>query len=450
MKICTSATLALALLAVAVAGHAGEWLEEDLLSTAVRSSDGVVDFGAAMAVDRNPDGSVRALYVGLPDADVVYGGLTYQNTGKVEVWRPEGGWHLALTIDGHQNTDARFGAAIAVHRGAIAIGAPGTNGGTGRVWLYEDRNSQLPGEPPLDIQLAPGDFAGVSVGDKLGWSVAIHGDGLKPGGDGSFLVVGAPTRNANSGCVYVQKVRRDISNPVRSSYCPNTAQANAGFSVAVRASGPDAFTAVVGAPSQTRDGVVAGSARLLFGTSTSLSQSQLLNVAEPKVLDAYGYSVAIDAARIYVGGPSRTRGDNLRSGSVAVFLKAAVVWNLEAELFPAADAGPDLCGWSVAADVHPGNTGRVVIGCPEYNGDYAHQGSLRVFERLAGSSSWGEEHLVVDYDSLDGPSRLGKSVALAGDRAFGGGPEALAPLSTDVVGEVRVFLRDRIFRDGFE
>lgn len=441
--------LALAVLVPVSPCLADDWVYEALLASSVQTEHGSIHFGEAVAVDRNPDGSIRALYVGLPDADVIYGGLVYVRAGKVEVWQPQGGWHKAATINGEPDTEARFGASLSVHRGAIAVGAPGATLGRGRVWVYEDRNSQLPGQPALDIQPVISGFVGVAVDDHMGKSVAIHGDGLKPGGDGSFLIAGAPAHDGNSGCVYTAKLRRDIANPAISSYCTTAAQANLGWSVAIHATGADEFRAVAGTPSRTTQGVVAGGARTFFGSGSSLSLEQTISPSDPVVLDAFGLSVAMDAHRIYIGGPSRTRSGGVRTGSVTVFVRWPLDWRLDTELFPAG-GNADNCGWSVGAEPD-GTVGRVAIGCPRYDGAHADQGALRVFERAADGSGWSQERADVGDDPYSGSDLLGTSVALTANRVIGGAPKALAPLSTnDEAGVVHAFLRDVIFRDGFE
>src|SRR5690349_6397778 len=99
-----------------VCARASTWDPEPSL----HGGDADSHFGQAVAADLNADGTLRALYVGAPNASV----NGHPGAGAVYVLSPIGGWHIWTTItenDGYgvPETNAHFGAAVAAHHGAI-------------------------------------------------------------------------------------------------------------------------------------------------------------------------------------------------------------------------------------------------------------------------------------------------------------------------------------------
>ena len=133
----------LALAATCTCARAAAWDPEPSLVSGAAGSH----FGQSLAADFNASGTLRALYVGAPDATV----NGHTGAGQVYVLSPVGGWHIWTTITeddgfGVPETNAHFGAAVAAHHGAIVIGAPdedfdASHADVGSVHIFRDTMS---------------------------------------------------------------------------------------------------------------------------------------------------------------------------------------------------------------------------------------------------------------------------------------------------------------------
>lgn len=440
--------------ATATSGHA-QWLNIDtLLPDGLSAGSSSTQFGKTVAVDRETDGSVRALYVGAPGASVTYGNTTYAGAGKVYVLSPTGGWHVADYIYGPPEVNAHFGAALAVSHGVIAVGIPdrdctaGAN--CGRVEIYEDLNagdSSL--EPQLDSYTL---FASSSAGDHFGDSVALDGYGLDAGSGGMFLAAGAPGKSSQKGCIYAYHLGLGYTN-TEGIACGATAGDSLGASVSIRASSSTFFVMVAGAPGVTQgDQQLAGATYVYVPHVPQDQNLQLLDTfaaQNPAFLDAFGTAVAQDATRIYVAGTGRNKSGTGRTGSVSVFEPSGFIgYSFATELFPdSSGSAGDLCGAALSAELTV--SGRIAMGCPSHDGLVTNEGAVRVLTlgSLLGNPHWFQNR--VDMSDLPhGADDLGRGVVLVGDYLYAGAPNYDGAFGANN-GAVRVFAIDTIFKDGF-
>lgn len=125
------------------------------------------------------DGSMLA--VGCPGNSAGRGSAyLFQKLGLSFVYR-------AALNPGTLVVNDRFGESISVQGGRAVVGAPGSNGDKGRVYVFHQQNAF---NWPLAATLAP---AELQAGDRFGEGVAHYGD---------LLSGGAPTRAADNGAVY--------------------------------------------------------------------------------------------------------------------------------------------------------------------------------------------------------------------------------------------------------
>jgi hypothetical protein len=144
---------------------------------------GATGFGTAVALNED------MLYVGAPQSS-----LAAANAGAVHVYKRAGStsWTLYTTLlDPTPEANAAFGRALSAHGGWLAIGAP-NDAGTGRVHIW-----RFDGGSPQSVGVIGGGVPAVTFGH----SVALH----RPTGSSSaFLFVGDPAFNAagaNAGVV---------------------------------------------------------------------------------------------------------------------------------------------------------------------------------------------------------------------------------------------------------
>lgn len=427
-----------------------------------------VQFGRSVAADVRADGSIRTLYVGVPNADVVRNGTTHVAAGAVYMFlQANGQWqyHDKFSSSTPQ-ANAHFGAAIAVHNGSIVVGEPDydvsgfTN--TGRMNFLQDFRwrSAL---PPLISSLSS---RTVSLNNaRLGASVAVSGGGLNnsfgtdPTSDGSYFVGGAPGA-VNAGCAYVTHYDKDFwtggGGPIDiGSVCSGTAGDSLGASVAVNSLGDGQIMLIAGAPGSMQNGqAAAGSANAYVRISGTLTLIDTLLPPNPALIDSFGTSVAIDDDRVYVGATGRDLAGVGRTGSVSLFEPAFILgYDFVREIFPAAPRNPgDLCGASVYPDRSSGSG--FAVGCPGADGTITNQGAVRVYRPFPfmGNTLWLDQ-LVTLTDEPHGADDLGRSLVIADDRVFAG-----APLADDAIGNnnggvfefANGIVIDAVFRDGFD
>lgn len=454
VRVCLRLVLPM-LVAFGAAGSAGAWTyERSFAPTNLPSGTSGQAFGSTVAVDLREDGRVRALYVGMPNATVYGPGTEYPGAGKVHVYTPTGGWHLAATLvanAGYLQDGAHFGAALAVHEGVLAVGVPDYDYpghiDSGALRVYEDTTRDAPGD--VDPVLQPcSPCHRVSQEDDVhfGASVAVGGSTLA---NGAWIASGAPNENDGFGCVRID-LHAGSTHTYGGAVC-SSVPANLGASLALYSNSNDFYVLVAGAPGvQQGTQALAGEAYVFVPIDDTISVLDTLQAPDPAFLDAFGGAVAMDATHIYVGAPGRVKNGIGRTGSMSVFSPSGIIgWGFDVELFPGVGASAgDLCGASLSARREL--DGLVAMGCPGHDGLIDDEGAVRVMQLfdLLGTPIWAQDLLDMG-DQPHGADDLGRDVALAGDRVFAGAPDRDDAVGMNN-GSVRMFATDRIFDDDFE
>jgi hypothetical protein len=230
---------------------------------------------------------------------------------------------------------------------------------------------------------------GGAAGDNLGYAVALSGD---------TALVGASSRNSNTGAAYVFT----RSGPVWSQTATLTAAGGAaddyfGWSVALSGD-----TAIVGA--YGRNGYT-GAAYVFTRSGSAWSQTATLTAAGGDEGGSLGWSVALSGDTALVCASSR---DSNR-GAAYVFTRSGSVWSQTATLTAAGGSSGDRLGQSVALS---GDT--AIVGAYGRNG---YTGAAYVFTRSG--SAWSQ---TATLTAPSGATRdyFGWAVALSGDTAIAG------------------------------
>lgn len=310
------------------------WAHEAMLL----ASDGALADGFGRSVSISEDGSVAL--VGADGDDTPRGA----DTGSARVFVRTGTvWSLEATLlasDGA--TSDRFGISVALSAdGSQAlVGAYGddTAGGvdtgsarvfvrTGTVWSEE-------------ATLLASDAA---VGDRLGWSVSLSGDG-------SRALVGARYddtvggTDAGSARVFVRSgtAWSEEATLVASDGAPYD---ELGWSVSLSS---DGSRAIVGAPfDDTARGTNAGSARV-FVRTTSWAEEATLLASDGAPEDWLGQTVSLssDGSRALVGAPGDDTVGGFDTGSARLFVRTVATWTAEPTLLAPDAARTDFMGYS--------------------------------------------------------------------------------------------------------
>ena len=129
--------------------------------------------------------------------------------------------------------------------------------------------------------------------------------------------------------------------------------------------------------------------------------------ADGSTFDLFGYAVAVSADTAIVGAPRDSVGTRFNNGSVYVYLRSGVSWNLQAKL--TADVDADLSQFGAAVAL---SGDMALIGA--YDDDEG-RGSAYVFTRTG--ATWSQQAKLVASDvAFD--DEFGNAVALSGDTAL--------------------------------
>jgi hypothetical protein len=243
-----------------------------------------------------------------------------------------------------QEADA-FGASVAISGDSIAVGAPNGLYGTGSTWLYQRSGTHW--------LLKASTTSGVP-NDLFGSAVAVSGNTVLTGAPGNGNDPNYP------GAAYVHTWDGASLNPHVTLYALDGVHADA-FGASVALSGQ---TAVVGAP--LHDGllsdVMGSGAAYVFAPIPESTTSPLRLLADDRAVgDALG-SVAVSGGTIVVGAP-RHRSQASGSGAVYAFAGSGDGFPSLGTLPPSDATLLDAFGFSVAVD---GRT--AVVGAPSTRG----------------------------------------------------------------------------------
>ena len=395
--------------------------------------------GASAAIgiyDINDNSSIGSLYVGAP----MQAAGAMAEAGAVQVFTPtpQGGWDYAYTkFATTPQAGAHFGASLAYSAGHLLVASPSYNNGIslGAVEFFNDNES-----PPPAPLVSEGQTTSVGAS-----AVAVDGD---------MAAIGNSQFNNSNGSAYVYKRTPTGQWQIFNGNAIVTGNLGGalGSSVAIRQTGPTTFMMVAGAPAETQNSqALAGAAHIYVENvqGTGLLDIGPITAQSPGFLDVFGASVGIDANFIYVGATGRDNGAG-RVGSVTIFKPASIIgYNYLSEYFPSAPATiGGHCGASLSVD--PYNS-EFILGCPNSNDPYyTGVGTARVYRlfQFLGQPVWLDS--VLSFGTLfHGPGdALGSSVAIYGDHAFAGAPNANFSPGTGN-GRWMAFVPEKIFKDGF-
>ena len=364
---------------------AGGWTQAGKLTARVRKND--AGFGYAVAVHGDTI-VVGAYEEDHPDninplVDIADVGAAYVFT------KPANGWANMTETARLTASDAaandEFGTSVAVHKDTIVVGAPEEDtGARGSAYIFTKPANGWADMPETAA------LRGQSNGDRLGRSVAVHGD---------TVVVGAFEENGAGGAAHV------FTEPgggwaSTSTAAKLTASDRASYDKFGRAVAMDGDTIVIGAPyhdyddpdNNTNDVSDSGSAYVFIkpatgGWATDTETAKLI-ASERAANDQFGFSVAVDGNTVVVGADQ----DDSYRGSVYVFTKPQGGWTDTEGTDPltAYDRSQDdRFGNFVAVD---GDT--VLVGAV---GDNSDKGSAYVFggewADIPGSGAGTDSHI---------------------------------------------------------
>lgn len=299
--------------------------------------------------------------------------------------------------DGQSND--LFGNAVALKAGRLIVGAPGTDVGAeadrGRVLVYTEVAGQF-----VEQQRLVG--TATDAGDRFGQSVAF---------DGQVLAVGAPyamVAGVNTvGAAFAFALNgNSFASPQRLEPASRVSGDAFGWSVAV-----DANTIAVGAPTADVSGLTdCGAVTVFVSSSGTFALQQTLQMSPRDQNDWFGWSLALNGDRLFVGAPFDDW-STIDRGSVQPFVRSSGVWTSRA-LIQAPDAATqDLFGFAVASIGDD-----LVIGARDDSASVSRQGSVYQY-RINPSLAYQRKLTDSDSGSVD---LYGGSLALsAGQLAVG-------------------------------
>lgn len=231
---------------------------------------------------------------------------------------------------------------------------------------------------------------------------------------GDRVVVGADWDDQARGSAYVFKRTEGIWALEQKLLASDGDDLDAfGFSVGI-----DADTIVVGAHSdegaipETADGCQGSGAAYVF-ERTGGSWVEAAKLFDPDGLcdDLFGWSIALDGGTILVGAPGAEIGSDPNRGAAYVYRLVGGSWLLERKLLASDGAHPDQFGWSVALD---GDT--ALIGAfQKFIDGTIREGAAYVFRRSG--STWTEVQRLTASDGVE-DLQFGSSVEVRGGVAL--------------------------------
>jgi choice-of-anchor B domain-containing protein len=364
-----------------------------------------IGFAAALKLEGNE------LFVGRTGAVQGFP-LNPSHPGGIHVFQRAGDtWRETATLTAEDLTlGDRFGSALAVSRGVLAVGAP-KHGDNGAVYVFEKRGGGWTRTAKLDAP--PG-----GSGDEFGLAVAL---------EGPLLIVSAPSADSSRGAVYAY--RRDRSGRWSAPVVVGRGtEPHDRFGRAVALSGSRVLVGVPGPvtaappPAQTSADVLVpkpGSAVVFRLDGARWVEEARLN-ATPDTTAGFGFAVELGAADALVGMPGGT-------GAVYAFRLSGTTWQPAGKLVPANAEPNTLFGFTLAR-----TDGAVFVGAQQ-----ADQNTGRVHVFRPEGSGWREAQLLTTRKN-GLMAQFGGSITAAGDVAVVGGP-----LNDFFEGNAIAYLRDR-------
>jgi len=286
----------------------------------------------------------------------------------------------------------RFGYSVATNGDTVVVGAYTKNSNTGAAYIFE--RNQGGAENWGQVQKLTATDA--AVNDQFGRSVAIDGD---------TVVVGAWLKNSNTGAAYIFKRNQGgVANwgQVKRLTASDATGGDA-FGSSVATNGD---TVVVGAYTKNSNTGAAYIFERNQGGAESWGQVQKLTASDAAIFGFFGYSVSINGNTAVVGSYGKL------PGAAYIFERnqgGAGNWGQVQRLTANDGVGGDQFGISVAI-----SNDTVAVGAN--HGNRGTSGAVYIFERNQGGvANWGQvkELTADDANLLD---EFGISVAIDGDR----------------------------------
>jgi hypothetical protein len=401
------------------------------------------------------------LAIGVPgDIDNV-GSALYTQAGAVLIYQwASGGWQLRhnvhLTdVGGTPQTNAHFGAALALSGDRLLVGCPGCEAGWHGVLIDLSDPGSNPAALPIALLGAEEEVSDPDLG--AGSAVAL---------DGTLLAIGSPLAQpfGASGQIGVVDIGHLDGNGVAWDHTFIGEQAGSRFGAALALEVIDSGGTIpsrttwlaVGAPAYVNNGTIsiAGRAYLYRDTtSTDWNHVQIFANPQPGFADALGKVVAITFEQpgggiggeglFAVGAPGRAL-DSIASGTVQVYRTATTngTFALEQEIGLADGATFDRFGSALAllpTTLLVGANGRDIDLATEAGAAYRFERS-----HAGPQPQWPLRQTLL---ARGGNEAFGAAVAMASSRGAAiGAPDS----SIGDTGAVHLYLCDGIFINGFD
>lgn len=280
----------------------------------------------------------------------------------------------------------RFGISVAVSGDTIVIGAEGTGQVQGAAYVFV-RNGDTWSD---QAQLLASDGAPF---DHFGTSVAVSGDSAvigAPFDDDAGMVSGSAYVFVRNGTTWSEQAKLVAS--------AGTPFAELGASVSISGD-----TVVAGAYGDEHAGANSGAAHVFTRSGITWSEQARLVASDAAGGDQFGQSVAVSQDTVLVSALGDDDGGSA-SGAAYVFARNGVTWSEQVKLVASDAHANHFFGSSVAV-----SAGIAVVGAW---GDDSGRGAAYVFQRTG--TIWSELGKAVASDAwiLD---EFGRSVAVDGD-----------------------------------
>ncbi|AVP96675.1 hypothetical protein C7S18_05415 [Ahniella affigens] len=262
------------------------------------------------------------------------------NQGVVYLYRRVGDHFLVtqrLAQSDGQSGDL-FGSALALRNGRLIVGAPGTDIGAdanrGRAVVYMLQNEWF-------VESTRVTAASTDADDRFGSALAF---------DGQMLVIGAPYASVggtnNVGAAFAFRFNGGtFQTPQRLEPTSRVNGDSFGWSVALSGN-----TVAVGAPLADGGGLTdCGAVSVYVDSGSSFSLQQTLQMTGRDQQDWFGWSIALNGDRLYVGAPFDDWA-TVDRGSVQPFTRSGSVWSGGALIQASDGATSDLFGYAVNTD----------------------------------------------------------------------------------------------------
>lgn len=347
-------------------------------------------------------------------------------TGMVVVLKKNGNrWEPSPQRLNHGNyvANRRFGWALAISEGVIAISAEAEDTFKGAAYIFTPNPSDPSGYTSSKISRT----SGVSL-DRFGFSIDIHGDRVVVGSPGCSV---SNLAMAGKAVVFQRQAgtnnwlqTHEISAQAIGSFWSTVPDASAyarfGFSVAIHGS-----TIVVGAPHAD----IASPARPDAGKAyvyTYSSSGNTWSVSIPLTPEAgsiagdwFGYSVDFDGTHVAVGASggdgvwSQTQAGD-RKGKAYIFVFSFISYMQQAVL----QASPaSVLGDNFGHDVALGEGGRLVVAASQIQS--GGKGTAYLYQKSG--TAWTQQQ-TISPPEITANSRFAHSVAIHGDTIVCGIP----------------------------